>query len=472
MTETRAQYIEVGNKVNKRANALEYLARTLLANMDHPHFNREGFRLIPYADGSMYKTQPTHLFGEIRVRAGLRKGELAATLDKDDYAKLLEFLPWELDRHARPNVFVRNKEVVIQAPWPVRWITATSKLRSLGDQTLRALWRRGRIVVGQDTYGTLVAPQFGYSKSDAPHTIYHLSVGGMSGYGKTVLLWTMLYQLSSVPDAQIVLLDAKGGMDGLMVCDGIANQVGPAARQYEDVANALYWIYLQMEERYERMERGNPIIVAFSEFDTYLKDRDLRDPVAWLVNQLIRRGRSANIHLILETQSASVSNFADSSTRDMLDTVVAFRTKNHYATQQLVPDVCQLKPHVHLSLPGEAFYVTDSDEYRIMVPYAEEQDIEGRKGLDGFSVDDWPELNTAKMRGYEGDGVQHKPFTPVELAVGAHAASQGLGRKLTNDLLRQHAGRGMGSGRTKRLLEEGRQLSETLGALGFCDLPA
>jgi len=503
-TLTRAGAIELDSKPlkQKKVEALNYIGTTLVRNMSHPHLTSDPFRLISYPNGQQYRTVPSHLHGEIHINAGFRNQELMRKLE-DNVAQVV---PWGITSITQPTLVQEGRSIIVSIPWPDNYIVDDVPLMSLPPATLEATWLAGRLVVGVEKTGTLITPQFTPRQEDKTSVI-HMLVAGTTGMGKTVFISTMIGQIQRAfllmqdrqkkglaprsgpqpyylehpnkPPSYTVILDGKGA-DGLEFLQGVPGLTGPIAFNIEDAQDALFWVYMQMEERRQEARRQAnkrrgryvcnepPIYVFISEFDVFLRENEV---IQWLVKQIARRGRSFKTFMIMDGQNTFKPDFGDNTIPDQLSTRIAFRTANVSANTAIMPKGCPLKSHEQLHRRGEAFFVSDLLWAHMLVPRMLDSDFDEMRGH-APALDEWPQVDVSKLRGYEGEQPEtqrNDNWTPAQIAVAVHAAQHGIGWPSTKELYEQF-GEGMGRGRDRRVRKLGAEINRYLDELGYCSI--
>ena len=165
----------------------------------------------------------------------------------------------------------------------------------------------------------------------------HVLVGGATGAGKSVVLHNLVAGICCAPAAELVVVDAKEELGGLLA--PVATMVAVDTDQAVAVLDHAATV---MRSRRGRPGPHPPLVVVIDELAAYTSldglskaERNLREQFRRLLCDIAARGRSACVHLICATQKPSTdvvpSGFRDNSTarialhsptRDMSDTIL------------------------------------------------------------------------------------------------------------------------------------------------------
>ncbi len=175
--------------------------------------------------------------------------------------------------------------------------------------------RPGRFVVGEDLDGEVLTGDL----SDG--SACHLLIGGQTGSGKSVLLQSVISSLCHFHPPSMIrftLVDPKRVTFGKFAASIAAHLTGPVIYDAETLLPSLGDLVVEMESRYERMERCqaqniddyNAVnaeklerrVVVVDEFQDLIAAKTLRQPFLDVVKRLGAKARAAGIHLILATQ--------------------------------------------------------------------------------------------------------------------------------------------------------------------------
>lgn len=153
----------------------------------------------------------------------------------------------------------------------------------------------------------------------------HALIAGMTGGGKSVCLFTIIFSLiykSSPEEVKLILIDPKG--NELVFFKDIPHLATPIIKGYELVAPALKWAVDEMERRYEFLAAHSKRTVE--DYNKYAKANGLQilpyililidefgdlmtyiaDEFETYVLRLAQKARSAGIHVIIATQRPTV----------------------------------------------------------------------------------------------------------------------------------------------------------------------
>lgn len=502
---TRIGHIELGapSLKHQKEQALEYVGAALVQNLRPPRgqisplVGRDRVALIPYSTGRgprLYDLTAGYLGGELRINAGFANDKVVKILD----GNMAQLVPWAIPLEGNITVHRRDRHIEILIPWPDKWIVDDLSFEKLmGDSgtsaALNAAWQDNRLVLGVDSQGELITPQFVTTKRGNALGAFHLGIIGVTGYGKSWLAMSLRWQLAMgyqravakhqhqaglgrgrfIP-SYTLLIDGKGDGDGLPFTDGMPGQTGPAAYTVEDTQRALYWVYREKEQRKERMRANKiracpdpPIYIFVSDFSTLTED----ELVAWFFEHLARQGRAQNIHLVMENQDFFADAFGSAATPRQIDMRITFKLNDEYDNRAALPKGCSLQAHMLLSRVGEAILATEGWAKHILVPYATESQMRELLGHEPL-LDAWPEVEIEKVMGFSGEALQRDDnFTPEEWAAAIYGEAAGLGRGKIQETMRELGATSTpGSGRMDRLRGHARQINERLKRLGYCSL--
>ncbi len=149
-----------------------------------------------------------------------------------------------------------------------------------------------------------------------PHTL----VAGTTGSGKSVLMQNIILAIAATntpQQAKIVLIDPKSGIDYYSF-EGLPHLVGPVISETGESLKCLRDLVQEMEKRNRQLRDARAknitqfihktgeviprLWVIHDEFAVWMQDRDYRDEVTSLVNQLSQEARAAGIYLIFAAQ--------------------------------------------------------------------------------------------------------------------------------------------------------------------------
>lgn len=417
-------------------------------------------------------TVASYLVGIAGFRPGLDGNRMLRALTKNNHAHLRQLVPWRIPTRQAPEAYWDDKLLYFAIPWPRSEQSHAVKMLDECAQSVTVADGSRKFILGSDTYGSTVTLEFARQLHDY-HQIAHLLVGGQSGFGKSNTARIIAVQCARHDGTRSVLIDAGGGKS-LGAVNGIPGQAGPLATTLPDALDAMYWVYQRMQERnrqvgwaaqnHEEIE-FDPIMVYASEFDGFAR---ASSAFATMLESVARRGRSAGVHLVAESQATKAKDFGDAPETKRQMSRLALKTADQYATSALLPPGCELKPHRTLVAPGDGYLVTARRQNRLLVAYLDTQAFEQYTGVPPDNA--WPQFDAAGVNGIEGGEFERGPeFTPHQLIVGATSSKRGWSRSETRDALNDVTGQGMGSSRIdNELASIGRELSKILDELGYC----
>lgn len=155
------------------------------------------------------------------------------------------------------------------------------------------------LAIGEDVNGECVR----FDLRRAPHTL----IGGASGSGKSVLLCSLVDQLSRVSRADLHLFDPK-----MVELAHFADRAVEYQSEPEEITKSLASLIKLMNERYKKFaakgarnieEYGGSMQYKFVVIDEF---GDLPKTVQPFILKLAQKARAAGIHIILTTQSPRV----------------------------------------------------------------------------------------------------------------------------------------------------------------------
>lgn len=242
---------------------------------------------------------------------------------------------------------------------------------------------------GQDThYFTL-----GYGSNN-----YHALVGGQTGWGKTVLLHTIIARAAehyTLEELELWLMDYKEGTEFNLYRhhpNVTYLSVENSVEQGIEILERLQGLIAERGEMFkaenvseisrfnEKSSRKLPrILLVIDEFQKLvnLDNYKMMMKVNGLLEDVAKRGRAFGIHLLLCTQSLKASKL-EQTTRNQLGLRIVF--KLHKSECGGFFDYNNEAPAA-LTRKGEAIYNTDNGQpranERIMVDYIDEDEIAG-----------------------------------------------------------------------------------------------
>jgi len=227
-----------------------------------------------------------------------------------------------------------------------------------------------------------------------------LTLGGLAGYGKTSLLAYWLAQLAPNPAAALVVCDGKGGGDYEPYADRLWCYADDDLTSARDVLQRVFEL-MRTRQSSVRDTLGTTnawhagpspawplVLVVVDECHTYCQttgrrkdDKDAAYECAWLVEQLIRKGRSVMITVIVATQKQTGDSIP-TAIRDNCQAALSFAVRTREAAVAALgdgigefPDVSPvtLQDRAYIgvavtSLPGHPGFV------RVRVPHINDTD--------------------------------------------------------------------------------------------------
>lgn len=184
--------------------------------------------------------------------------------------------------------------------------------------------QKSYISFGKSVYG-------GYVVSNMEECA-HILVAGGTGGGKSCLMNSLIMQLLCYSNADVILLDPKGGAEFGLYEKDVHGRVMRVARTAQD---SIAWIKTAiqiMEQRYAEMNRrgikkydDNRIVVVIDEINKLMLN--CKSEFEPLVTEIAERGRAAGVHLIIATQNPCVQVITGNIKYNLL-TKVCLKTDN------------------------------------------------------------------------------------------------------------------------------------------------
>lgn len=421
-----------------RRDLLAKLGNTLWrACYGEPQFNKG----TPISAASV-KPVPGLRSGILSVNPGKDGERLYQTLNAQDGANVRGLFPdtW-IDEKSdiEPFVYWSGKRIHIEATWPKELQTTSITL-----EDLQPIPAQGKLfTLGMDGRGGTV------SISLNQQIAHHLLIGGITGSGKTVTLWTILRQIAKVRDAQFILVNGKGNK-GLGFVNGLPGQVGPLATDINSALNALGWAYRSMMDRYySEPAEHPPLYVILDDFDAFTM---IDDTISMLLFQLVKMGREVGIFVIGAIQSPKQDMFGSNGKgiRAQFGVRVALKVTNMYESKAIIDDTMPRADR--LSGSGDAYLCADTLNTRILVAYT--SDVQARAiGGGQPQMQEWPVFDKESIANASKPGPDKWPFSIEESIVALATAQNGWGRDKINYALKEVTGKAMGANRIKDSLK-------------------
>lgn len=214
----------------------------------------------------------------------------------------------------------------------------------------------------------------------------HLLIAGATGSGKSVVINALVYTaLYNFPDdqsggAQFILIDAKEVE--LLAFRNLPHTITHATER-EQIRNALLYAVDLMGRRYKEMRRrgekqysGGHVYIIIDEFaDLMTTDKNFTVP---LLQRIAQKGRAANIHLILATQTPH-SDIIPTKIKCNFDYRVGLRTGSAQDSRNILGvSGCELLPDPKQTGTGYGYYKTGADCELYQFPMYTDEEIKSR----------------------------------------------------------------------------------------------
>lgn len=178
----------------------------------------------------------------------------------------------------------------------------------------------------------------------------HVLVAGATGSGKSVVLNGLIVQ-AIANGAQLILLDPKGGTEfgiyrDTLDCIEYAGDLDEFKPALETAVRIMDERYKVLAAAHKRTSEDTPVYVIIDEFGDMMSDR--KKDLQPLLLKLARKGRAANVRLILATQSPYKSIITGDIKANM-QSIVALRTLDKSASRLIITE-----PGAELLNVGEA----------------------------------------------------------------------------------------------------------------------
>lgn len=202
----------------------------------------------------------------------------------------------------------------------------------------------------------------------------HVLVAGTNGSGKSVVLRGIIIT-AIIEGAQLMILDPKGGVEfgtmrNTVECIAYGEDVDEFKPALTEAVETMNKRLKAMKSRGERKSSENPLYVIVDEYGDMMSNR--KKELQPLLLSLARKGRAANVRLVLATQSPYKSIITGDIKANLL-TTVALRTRTK-ADSRLIID----EPGAELLNVGEAL-VKHKDNFEVVkeyVPYYTEEEFD------------------------------------------------------------------------------------------------
>jgi DNA segregation ATPase FtsK/SpoIIIE, S-DNA-T family len=174
-------------------------------------------------------------------------------------------------------------------------------------------------------------------------------VGGLAGFGKTMLVAHLLGQLAPSPAVQFVLVDGKGGPDYDRLIPRAWLSAKDELSEVRDVLRQVHWLMVDRQVGIARVLGVTDawhlgpspswplVVVVIDEAHTFFHERKGTSPevkahnalvaeLSRLVEELIRKGRNVAIQVMLLTQRAT-GDAIPTRIRDNCQVAISFATR-------------------------------------------------------------------------------------------------------------------------------------------------
>lgn len=311
--------------------------------------------------------------GVLRIDAGMETGELLAALRNNGKAKARQVVPEVWLNHGEPSVYMSGRACCLEAAWPKALQVERVNLSAIGQYPQTP----GAFVLGPDDRGKTVTLKF------TQQVTQNLLLAGMSGSGKTTTATSIVAQLArNEPGARFVIADGKGDLAHLAQLRGL---VGPYAATNGEIVAALRWVTAEMARRNTGgAAKERPVYVVWDEpQDLLLNDK----AQAQAFFSVVSKCRSANIHIILSTQSPKQELFGVSMTRGQFGASVCHLVRDRHESEAAIGDT---EPRAdHLTAEGDAYVVAPGLMERVLIAYPDSSLVDSVMG--GVpDLDAWP----------------------------------------------------------------------------------
>lgn len=382
--------------------------------------------------------------GALEIYCGLDAGRLMAALAANDAAMLRPLIPWQFP--GAPQAYMTGSFLRVEAGWTEELSETKIRLADLN----RRPYDNGRWVVGRSELGATVICALNDKTSQ-------FLVSGATGSGKTVLMRSVILQLSRDPKNRLVLLDGKLA-EGLGPAGHLPGVVGPVATDGPAIRAALTWAVAEMTRRYRAGEHDGRLVILFDEFQEFTDD----PTIVGLMRKIAAQGRGAGVHLVAGTQHPALSAFGDRSTRRNLTGKIALRVEDPDASRVAVGGKTPRADRLYGA--GDAYTISPTRVQRVQVAYVSADELlAAGSGRPEFA--EWPEPDPESI-GHDlpadrGPGRPSRPFSGAELAIAVISFVNDEGRPALKSRLEQAGLRPPGVERLRELMAIAREAAST-----------
>ena len=382
-------------------------------------------------------------------------GRLLDSLSKRKGAMLRQLIPATWRFHGKPQVFMTERYVRLEVPWPDNLIEHIIRLRDMKSPRPTP---PGRWTAGQNEFGQIITVGF---NDGTPHWL----LAGQTGAGKTIGVQGALSQLCLDSTNQIVMLDGKGGVALTPLAH--VRKVGPLIYDLETARDGLGWVYTEVQNRLRLKREGRPkltrLIVAWDEPQDWLKADSI---LADLFAKILAQGREVHVHVLVATHNPTVGTFGEgTSSKRNVPGRIAMRVDSPEASRVAVG---KSDPRAdYLSGAGDSYIIGPKHVMRTLLMFVDDTDFR-RLPAGPNQFDTWPTWQPETVRSDPGD------FSVQEIALSLLAASmrnpttgRAYGRPALRNWVHEITGHKPGGSRSQRLQRLGKDLYSQLKSWGI-----
>jgi len=341
--------------------------------------------------------------GILRINAGMDNGVLYKALTANKKAKLRQLFPERWIKEIEPAAYLSGQSLCLECAWPAKLQTEMIKLSRCGQYPQTP----NTFILGPNDTGITITLQLDQKVTQ------NLLIAGMSGGGKTITITSIVAQLARNDDtARFVLADGKGDLSHMRTLRGL---VGPYASSSGEINAALRFVKNEMQQRNRKATpRDHPLYFVWDEpQELLLNDSKSAREFFDVVSQC----RSANVKVIMATQSPKQELFGVGMTRGQFGAAVCHRMRDRHESEAALGDT---EPRAdHLTASGDAYVLAPGIVERVLVAYPDDSLIESVLG-------GTPERDAWPVK-YEDIDTRQCP-TPEQVAAGWYANENNLSR--------------------------------------------
>lgn len=227
------------------------------------------------------------------------------------------------------------------------------------DPLAAPLYLDGPVIAETDTWGLpLGLDEVGHGVGLPLVNVSGILIGGTPGSGKSAYLGFALAGYAARPDIQLAIVDGRGGHDH----DALAPRcwryiAGDVAHNVGEVRDALRAVQTLMRERISNSlelyghhnlwsvgpsPRHPAVFLVIDEFQAYMTsqftakaDKEIAAEIISIVTDLVKRGRSAGVVVILATQRPTTDSIP-SALRDNCGNRICFSVMNRDSAEAVL----------------------------------------------------------------------------------------------------------------------------------------